>query len=62
MTRSTPAEAPPPSQPAEPSGQLLRALLSSAGLSIRGDVVSAPAAAAAPKPKRARRRTPTPSP
>jgi len=41
MTR--PAEAPPSSDPADPSGRLMRALLSSAGLAIREDVVSAPA-------------------
>jgi uracil-DNA glycosylase len=56
MTREAPAT----SDPADPSGRLLRALLSSAGLSVRGDVVSAPATPAKPK-KRARRRTPTPS-
>jgi hypothetical protein len=60
MTRSLPADAPPTSDSADSSGQLLRALLSSAGLSIRGDVVSAPDKPAKPK-KRTRRRTPTPS-
>lgn len=60
MTRSVPADAPPTSDPADSSGRLLRALLSSAGLSIRGDVVSAPPAPAKPK-KRTRRRTPTAS-
>jgi hypothetical protein len=60
MTRSAPAEAPSTSDPADPSGRLLRALLSSAGLSIREDVVRVPAAAAVPK-KRTRRRTPKPS-
>jgi hypothetical protein len=59
MSRSTPAEAPPSSDPADPSGRLLRALLSSAGLAIRGDAASAPAN---PAPaKRRRRRTPSPS-
>jgi hypothetical protein len=58
MTRSAPAttEAPPP-DPAE-SGRLLNALLTSAGLSIREDVVSAPAAA---EPKRRPRRRQAPS-
>jgi hypothetical protein len=57
MTRPAPAtsEAPAPSEPIAPSGQLLRALLSSAGLSVRGDVVSAPAGAGKKKPARLRR-------
>jgi hypothetical protein len=47
MTRPAPAtaEAPPPSESADPSGRLLQALLSSAGLRVRGEVVSAPTAA-----------------
>ena len=58
MTRPAPAttEAPPP-DPAT-SGRLLNALLTSAGLSVRADVVSAPAAA---KPKRRPRRQRAPS-
>lgn len=60
MSRPATAEAPPSSDPTGQSGRLLRALLSSAGLSIRGDEDEEPAAEPAPK-KRARRRTPTPS-
>jgi hypothetical protein len=60
MTRPTPAEAPPPSAPADPSGSLLDALLSTAGLAIRDDAVSAPAKAA-PAKGRPRRGTPSPS-
>ena len=61
MPRPTTTKAPLSSDAAESSGRLLRALLSSAGLSVRGDVVSAPAPAN-PRKKRTRRRTPTPSP
>jgi len=60
MTRPTPAEAPPSSDPADPSGRLMRALLSSAGLAIREDVVSAPAQAAPAKQRPRRRRAPSP--
>jgi len=58
MTR--PAEAPPSSDPADPSGRLMRALLSSAGLAIREDVVSAPAQTAPAKQRPRRRRAPNP--
>jgi len=58
MTR--PAEAPPSSDPADPSGRLMRALLSSAGLAIREDVVSTPAQAAPAKPRPRQRRAPSP--
>jgi hypothetical protein len=60
MTRPASAKTPLVSDAADSSGRLLRALLSSAGLSIRGEVVSAQADPPAPK-KRARRRSPTPS-
>jgi len=60
MTRPAPAEAPPSSDPADPSGRLMRALLSSAGLAIREDVVSAPAKAAPAKRRPRRRRAPSP--
>ena len=58
MTRpAAPAipEAPAPAEPPVPSGQLLHALLSSAGLSVRGTVAGVPAGTAK---KRARRRAP----
>jgi len=58
MPRPVPAEAPPSSDPAESSGRLLNALLSSAGLSVRGDAAGTPPPAAAPK-KRGRRRAPS---
>jgi hypothetical protein len=54
MSRSTTAAEAPPSDPADPSARLLHALLSSAGLSIRADAVSAPAPPA-PKKRRPRR-------
>lgn len=61
MTRPAPVTpaAPAPSAPTVPSGQLLHALLSSAGLSVRGDVVSAPAGGGK---KRRPRRSPTTNP
>jgi hypothetical protein len=62
MSRPFTAEAPPSSDPADQSGRLLRALLSSAGLKVRGDEPEAEAQPPAPAPtKRAGRRTPTPS-
>jgi len=63
MSRPATAKAPPSSDPADQAGRLLRALLSSAGLSIRGDEaepLDAEPPAPAPK-KRATRRRPTPS-
>jgi hypothetical protein len=61
MPRPTTTNAPLSCDAAESSGRLLRALLSSARLSVRGDVVSAEAPAK-PRKKRSRRRAPTPSP
>lgn len=58
MTRPAPATSEAPA-PSAPSGQLLRALLSSAGLSVRGDVVSAPASAGKKKRPARMRRAPT---
>ena len=55
MTHSAPpsSEAPAPSEPAVPSGQLLDALLSAAGLSVRAEADSAPASAdGEPPPQR----------
>ena len=62
MTRPAPAipEAPAPSEPPVPSGQLLHALLSSAGLSVRGEAASASASAG--KKRVRRRRAPAANP